>query len=204
MAFLSLTIPSPGRFVFGLVLVIELIIIEVFGVLSNSLAKKLKFEEIKSYFVMLIMISITILYRQLLAIIYPEIVLSLGFILYFPIASAYILYNLFCNLEKSLLFRLKDNLIKTLKFSFALLLFFLFRDIAGFGTITFFGKNHRIIEKVLFNPEKIGLFTFFASIPGALILMGTLIYIFIMFKNRVYYHVNKHNSTAINEMEENK
>ncbi len=204
MAFLSLTVPAPGRFVFGLVLVLELIIIEVFGVLANSLTTKLKFGEIRSYFVMMIMISITILYRQILAIIYPEIVLSLGFILYFPIASAYFLYNLFCNLENPLLIRLKENLIKTLRFSLALLIFFLFRDIAGFGTITFFGKNHRILEKVLFDPEKIGLFTFFASIPGALILMGTLIYIFIMFKNRVYYHINKHNSPAAKKEEEAK
>ena len=189
MAFLSLTVPAPGRFVFGLVLVIELLLIEVFGALANSLATKLKFSDIRTYFVMFIMISVTILYRQILAIIYPEIVLSLGFILYFPTASAYLLYNLFCDLDKTLGQRLKSNLSKTLKFSVAGLVFFLFRDIAGYGTFTFFGKGHRIYEKVILNPDKIGLFTFFASIPGALILMGSLIYLFILFRNRVIYHV---------------
>ncbi len=199
MAFLSLTVPAPGRFVFGIVLVLELILIEIFGVLSNALATKLKFGDIRTYFVMFIMISLTILYRQLIAITYPEIVLSLGFILYFPIASAYILYNMFSDIDKPMGQRLKSNLIKTLKFSIAVLFFFLFRDIAGFGTFTFFGKGHRIFEKVIFNPDKIGLFTFFASIPGALILMGVMIYLFIFFKNRVIYHVEGQQKITISE-----
>ena len=199
MAFLSLTVPAPGRFVFGIVLVLELILIEIFGVLSNALATKLKFGDIRTYFVMFIMISLTILYRQLIAITYPEIVLSLGFILYFPIASAYILYNMFSDIDKPMGQRLKSNLIKTLKFSIAVLFFFLFRDIAGFGTFTFFGKGHRIFEKVMFNPDKIGLFTFFASIPGALILMGVMIYLFIFFKNRVIYHVEGQEKITISE-----
>ena len=199
MAFLSLTVPAPGRFVFGIVLVLELILIEIFGVLSNALATKLKFGDIRTYFVMFIMISLTILYRQLIAITYPEIVLSLGFILYFPIASAYILYNMFSDIDKPMGQRLKSNLIKTLKFSIAVLFFFLFRDIAGFGTFTFFGKGHRIFEKVIFNPDKIGLFTFFASIPGALILMGVMIYLFILFKNRVIYHVEGQEKITISE-----
>lgn len=199
MAFLSLTVPAPGRFVFGIVLVLELILIEIFGVLSNALATKLKFGDIRTYFVMFIMISLTILYRQLIAITYPEIVLSLGFILYFPIASAYILYNMFSDIDKPMGQRLKSNLIKTLKFSIAVLFFFLFRDIAGFGTFTFFGKGHRIFEKVIFNPDKIGLFTFFASIPGALILMGVMIYLFIFFKNRVIYHVEGQEKITISD-----
>ena len=199
MAFLSLTVPAPGRFVFGIVLVLELILIEIFGVLSNALATKLKFGDIRTYFVMFIMISLTILYRQLIAITYSEIVLSLGFILYFPIASAYILYNMFSDIDKPMGQRLKSNLIKTLKFSIAVLFFFLFRDIAGFGTFTFFGKGHRIFEKVIFNPDKIGLFTFFASIPGALILMGVMIYLFIFFKNRVIYHVEGQEKITISE-----
>ncbi len=206
-AFLSLTIPTPGRFVFGLVLVLEILLLEIFGILSNSLATKLKFNEIRSYFVMLIMISLTILYRQILAIAYPEIVLSLGFILFFPPVSAYLHYNMFSELEKPLGQRLKINIKKILTFSFILLIFFLFRDIAGFGTVTFFGSNHRILEKVILNSQKIGIFMFFASIPGALILIGMLIYLFIFFKNHVIYNINnikQNNETLEDSSEEEK
>ena len=38
---------------------------------------------------------------------------------------------------------------------------------------------------ILLNPEKTGIFMFFASIPGALILVGVLIYIFIFVKNKM-------------------
>ena len=204
VAFLSLSIPTPGRFVFGLVLVFELLLLEVFGILSNSLATKLKFNEIRSYFVMLIMISMTILYRQIIAIAYPEIVLTIGFILFFPPVSAYLHYNMFHDIDKPLGQRLKFNIINILKFSLVLLFFFLFRDIAGYGTITFFGSNHRILEKVILNPQKIGIFMFFASIPGALILIGMLIYLFIFFRNHVIYNIqinnnNKQNNETVDE-----
>ena len=143
---------------------------------------------------MLIMISLTILYRQILAITYPEIVLTIGFILFFPPVSAYLHYNMFSELDKPLGQKLQANILSILRFSIVLLLFFLFRDIAGYGTITFFGSNHRILEKVILNPQKIGIFMFLASIPGALILIGMLIYLFIFFKNHVIYNVKNANN----------
>ena len=64
------------------------------------------------------------------------------------------------------------------------LIFYLFRDIAGYGTFTFFGKNHRIYEKILFNPDNVGIFTFFATIPGALVLTSLIIYFFLFIRNK--------------------
>lgn len=196
VAFLSLTIPSQGRFIYGFVLVLEMLLLEIFGTLINAAVSKLKFDEIRSYFVMSVMICVTIFFRQLLAILYPEIALTLGFILYFPTVSSFILYYMFSGIEQPLAKRLSENLKNTFKFSVAILLFFLFRDIAGFGTFTFFGKNHRILEVVLLNPDRIGIFMFFASIPGAIILVGTMIYLYILFKNQVLYHIKKQNKNA--------
>lgn len=191
VAFLSLTIPPQGRFIYGLVLVLELLILEAAGTLINALVTKLKFDEIRSYFVMSMMICITMLFRQILAITYPEIILTLGYILYFPAVSSFMLYYIFSGMDEPLPKRLNYNLKKTFKFSIAILLFFLFRDIAGFGTFTFFGKNHTILEIIILNPDRIGLFMFFASIPGAIILVGVMIYLYILFKNRVNYHIEQ-------------
>ena len=44
-------------------------------------------------------------------------------------------------------------------------------------------------EKILFNPERIGVFMFFASIPGAYIITGVLIYLLIFAKNQIMAHV---------------
>lgn len=186
VAFLSLSIPVQGRFIYGLVIVIELLLLELVGTLAGALAEKLKFREIKSYFVMLFLISFTILFRQILVLTYSEIALTLGFVLYFPTVSSYLLETLFSGGQTSLAQKLKSNLIQALKFSLLLLVFFLLRDIFGFGTFTFFGSHNRVFEKVLLNPDKIGIFMFFASIPGALILVGVLIYLSIFAKNKIY------------------
>ncbi len=183
-SFLALTIAPTGRFVFGLTLVLELFLLEVLGILINSLVTKLKFEEIRTYFVMFFMIAITLLFRQILVLTYTEVALILGFYLYFPTVSVFLTHTLFSDQEEPLAVRLKTNLLSTLVFSIIILSFYLFRDIAGYGTFTFFGKNHRIFEKVLFNPNNVGIFTFFATIPGALVLTGIIIYVFLYIRNK--------------------
>ncbi len=184
-SFLALTIPSTGRFVYGVTLVIELFILELLGILLNSLASKLKLNEIRTYFVMFFMIAITIFFRQILVLTYTEIALTMGFIIYLPPVSVFLTYTLFTDYEAPLAVRMKKNLTGTLFFSLTILFFFLFRDLLGYGTFTFFGKNHRIYEKVLANPDKIGIFTFFASIPGALILTSLTIYFFLFLRNKI-------------------
>ena len=189
VTFLAMTIPAQGRFVFGVILVLELFFLELFGTLLKALTTKLKFQDIATYFVMMMMISITIMFRQLLAIFYSEIALSLGLIIYFPTVSSIFFYTIFENEYENLGNALKTNLYKILRFSLPILLFFFFRDIAGYGTITFFGSNHQMYEKILFNPDRIGVFMFFASIPGAYIITGVFIYLLIFAKNQIMAHV---------------
>lgn len=184
-SFLALTIPTTGRFVYGFTLILELIILETLGVLLNSLVSKLKLNEIRTYFVMFFMIAITILYRQILVITYTEIALVLGFILYFPPVSVFLTHTLFTEYDEPLAEKMNRNLLATLVFSFFILLFFLFRDVAGYGTFTFFGRNHRVFEKIILNPENVGIFTFFASIPGALVLTSLTIYLFLFLRNKM-------------------
>ncbi|MBP5519336.1 MAG: hypothetical protein J6X84_01985 [Treponema sp.] len=183
-AFLSLTIPVSGRFVYGIILVLELFILEILGVLLNSLVSKLKLNEIRTYFIMFFMISITVLCRQILVLTYTEIALTLSFVLYFPTVCVFLTHTLFSDYEEPLALRLKRNLLRTSLFSLVILVFYLFRDMAGYGTFTFFGKNHRIYEKILLNPENVGIFTFFASIAGALVLTGLVIYLFLFLRNK--------------------
>lgn len=184
-SFLSLTIPTTGRFVYGLTLVLELFLLEILGVLVNSLVTKLKLNEIRTFFVMFFIIAITILYRQILVITYTEIALTLGFILYLPPVSVYLTHTLFTDYDEPLAIRLKTNLLSTSMFSITILVFYLFRDIAGYGTFTFFGRNHRIFELILLNPDKVGIFTFFATIPGSLVLTSLVIYSFLFLRNKI-------------------
>lgn len=181
---LSILVPAPGRFIYGIVLVIELNLIMLVGTLINSLVKKIKLEELNTLIILLMLISTTVLYRQIMILICPEVMLTLGFIIYLMPVSVFCFGYVFSNLDQPLGLRLKANMIHVLTFSLYALLFFLLRDLAGYGTFTFFGKGHQIYEKVLISADNLGFMSIIASIPGALILSSVLLFIHIFVRNQ--------------------
>ncbi|MBR6341741.1 MAG: hypothetical protein IKR64_07555 [Treponema sp.] len=181
---LAILVPSPGRFVYGITLVLELNLLMLVGTLANSLVRKIKLEEMNTLIVLILIISTTILYRQIMIMLQPEVMLTLGFIIYLMPVSVFLFGYLFSNQGQPLKERLKLNMFHVLTYSIYALLFFLLRDLAGYGTITFYGANHQIYEKVLISAQKTGFFSIFASIPGALILSSILLFIHIYVRNR--------------------
>ena len=181
---LTVLVPTPGRFVYGAALVIELNFIMLIGTLINSLVKKIKLEELNTLIILTTIVSTTILYRQILILICPEVMLTLGFMIYLIPISVFSFGYLFSNQNEPLAARLKLNMIHILTFSVYVLLYFLLRDLAGYGTFTFFGKAHQIYEKVLISPDNLGFFSILASVPGALILSSILLFIHIFVRNR--------------------
>lgn len=184
-AFLSILIPTTGRFVYGFTLMLEMFILLLVGTLTISLINKLKLEVLESTILLLTLIATTILYRQIITIAYAEVSLVLGFIFYLPPISVFVINNIQSKREKSLKERCILNSIRGGNAVFMGLIFFLIRDIAGYGTFTFFGKNHHIYEKVLFNPDNLGIFSLLATIPGSLIFAGILLFIHIYVDGKI-------------------
>lgn len=182
---LVMLIPAPGRFVYGLTLVFELLFSVLFGTLTYSLMNQLKMEKIRSVAILLVEVSFTILFRQIMVMLYPEVILVLGFIIYLLPISYFVIGYLFANPDWNLKQRLRFNMIHVLTFSVYSLLFFLFRDLAGYGTFTFFGKNHQIFEKVIVAPEKFRVLSFAASIPGAFMLSAIILLCFIIIRKKL-------------------
>lgn len=181
---LAILVPSPGRFVYGVTLVLELNFLMLAGTLAHSLIRKIKLEEMNTLIIMIVIISTAILFRQIMIMIQPEVMLTLGFLIYLMPVSVFLFGYLFSNNDHPLAVRLKLNMFHVLTYSVYAILFFLLRDIAGYGTFTFYGPNHQIFEKVIISPEKTGFFSIFASIPGALILSSILLFIHIFIRNR--------------------
>ena len=192
---LTVLVPAPGRFVFGFALAIELNLIMLIGTLTNSLVKKMKLEELNTLIILIMLISTTILYRQIMILICPEVMLTLGFMIYLMPVSLFCFGYVFSNKDETLLSRLKLNMVHVLTFSVYVLLYFLLRDLAGYGTFTFFGKAHQIYEKVIIPEDNLGFFSLIASIPGALILSSVLLFIHIYVRMRF---------DIMNKMEANK
>lgn len=182
---LALLIPSPGRFVYGFVLVLEMNLLLLTGTLVVSFVKKIKMEELMSVIVIFMMLAVTILFRQIFVIIQPEIILTLGYIIYLVPLSLFMFGYIFESEQNKLLDNLKNNMIHLSSYSVFSLVFFLLRDLAGYGTFTFFGKNHQIYEKVIITSERIGVFSFIASIPGALILSAIILYVYVYTRNKI-------------------
>lgn len=184
--FLTLIIPVPGRFVFGFVLFLELLFLTLVGTFINSLINKLNFDNMRSAVILIGVIAATILFRQIFVIICPEIALTLGFIMYLPPVSLFLIGILFNDTAAPLLERLKHNMGIIFIFSFSGLLFFLIRDLLGYGTFTFIGKNHQIFEKVLFASDNFAVCSFLASIPGALIFASILFSIAVLIRKKLH------------------
>lgn len=184
-ASLAMLIPAPGRFVFGFILSVELILIMLCGTIANVAFIKLKLDEMASFASMFVVIGVTILYKQLLNFLIPEAALALGFVIYLLPVSIFFVGYLYSNNEGALAQRLRVNMVHTLTFALYALLFFLFRDILGFGTITFFNANHQIVEKIIIPADKLGILTILASIPGALLMSSFVLFHHIIFRNKI-------------------
>jgi len=186
---LAILVPSPGRFVYGLVLMLELNLLMLVGTSVVSLVKKIKLEQMMSVCVIFFILATTILFRQIFVILQPEIILTLGYIIYLIPVSLFMIGYLFSDTEKKLTDRLKLNMTHSLTYSVFAILYFLLRDLIGFGTFTFFGRNHQIYEKVIIDSDQLGVFSVLASIPGSLILSAILLYVYIFVRNKIdIYH----------------
>ncbi len=176
-ASLAFLVPFPGRFVYGVVLVLELFFLMLIGTCVSSAAEKIRLGEIKNILSLIAITSFTILYKHIFIITQTEIAMTLGFLFYIPTASSFIIGYIFNNQDAALTDRLKKNIIDTARFVLFALFFFLIRDIFGYGTFTFFGKNHIIFEKVLFDPDKISVLSYIASMPGAMCLSCFMLFL---------------------------
>lgn len=176
-ASLAFLIPFPGRFVYGVVLVIELLFLMLIGTAVTSAADKVKLGELRNVLALIAITSFTILYKEILILTQTEIAMTLGFLLYIPAASSFLIGYIFNKPETTILERIKVNMTHTSRFALFALFFFLIRDVFGYGTFTFFGSNHLIYEKILFDSDRISILSFLATIPGALILSSLILFI---------------------------
>lgn len=182
---LAMLIVPPGRFVYGFTLVLELNLTVLFGTLCDYLINKFELNRIRNIIILFVVIAFTVLFREIFILLYPEVMLVLGFVIYLIPVSFVTLYYLIDPPAKSLRENVLYNTKKTLLLSIYSLVFFLFRDIAGFGTFTFFGKNHQIYEKILFNYENFRVLTIFASVPGAFILSAVVCLCYLVIYNKI-------------------
>ncbi|MCK9168970.1 MAG: hypothetical protein M0P01_00995 [Treponema sp.] len=183
-ATLAMVVPAPGRFVCGIILVLELNFLMLVGTLIKSFIYHFKLQTIGNVLLLSVMIAATMFVRQILVLTIPLLAVQLGFVIYLPTVSSFLIGYMFGSEGLSLSKDISRNMLQCLFYSVYALIFFLFRDIAGFGTITLLTR-HGIYEKVLFDSGKISALVFFATIPGALVCSAVILILHVYVINKI-------------------
>ena len=181
----AIGIVAPGRFVCGLVIAVEIFLLMILGDLFRSLLKTLKLEEMQQVLLLMFVVYITVMVKQLLKLLMPELALQMGFLLFLPAISTFTTVFLISEDSLSLQERLRSDFPAALLFASYILLVSIIREILGYGTFTL-SHIGEPLEFVIFNPSSVSAMTFLATIPGALILTSLLLALFLFVENKFY------------------
>lgn len=162
----ALLVAAPGRLAYGLPLIIELNLLMAATMIFHSFIKKLDMGSLSDILTVSFIVFLTILFKQLLTLFSPVITLTLSYCVYIPALSVFLLASVFQSQPAPA----ENNYENTLWFSLFALVFFLLRDILGYGTISLPAPNG-IKESYLFNSYDTAFLSFFATIPGALLIL---------------------------------
>ena len=175
-ASLGILIAAPGRFAYGVLLVLELNIILLCVSLFISVLHTLKLERFVSAFSAILLVFLVVLVKQVLVLVSPAIALALGFTVYFPALSVFVISTVSDSDTMNRFQVLRANVLQSLVFSVVMLALFLFRDMFGYGTLTLPANGQSgLFEIVLFQFSGIVPWEFWATIPGALVLCAGIL-----------------------------
>ena len=181
---LMLLIAVPGRFAYGLCILLVLVMIFLCGSIFKKLLYKLGIQDLQVVLISIFLVAITVVFRQLLILFCPILALTMGYAVFMPALSAFLLNNLY-EYKKNSSLEMKASMRQVLYFCGWMLLIFLIRDVAGFGTITLPAYNDIVVIHIIKSvPSGVSAGTALASIPGSFFLIGIGIVISSMIRNR--------------------
>ena len=172
---LAVLIPLPCRFAYGIIIILMLYIFTILGILFRKLASMFFEYGLHSVLIAVMLISTSVLIRQLLILISPFMAFVMGINIYAPALTAFILGNLYRKSGLSLKDSLELGFTKCNAYSVFAVIFFLIRDILGYGTITL-PCSRGLFEIQILKENSISfLGTFWTSIPGGIALLAVLL-----------------------------
>lgn len=157
---------APGRLAYGIPLIVELNLLLAGAGAFNSLVRKLDLGGLEEILSLACVFFLATLFKQALVFYSSVIALSLSFLVYLPAASVFLLGSVFSKPAPTT----AQNLSLSLKASAFAFFFFLVRDVLGYGAISLPAPGG-IAEAFLFDSYKTSFLSFFATIPGALLLL---------------------------------
>lgn len=180
---LAVLIPVPGRLAYGIYIIIGINLLMLTAVAANKLIDLINLNTLKVVSIIFLMVCVSIIIRQIIILASPVCAMTLGLTIYFPIAAVFMLGDCFSCSNAPLKDSIKINMKETLYFSIYALLFFIVREIAGYGTLSFPVPNG--LAKILF-PQfmKVNPNIFWATIPGGIVLAALFLGFVTLIRNK--------------------
>lgn len=184
---LAILVPVPGRLAYG-IYVLVLFNLQMLAVsFVFHAVEHLNLQVLRNSIIAFALIAITVFYKQLLTIFCPAAALTLGFCLYLPALTSAVIEFFFTEYQKGVKTHVFATMKKSLLMSVFCLLYFLLRDVVGFGTVTFPAWKKIAVFHLPFNPENVSASVFAATIPGSLVLISVLLSVFIFFTRKMKF-----------------
>lgn len=184
---LAMLVPVPGRLAYGIILILLLNILVFSGILFKKIISMFYSGELQNVILCALMISTCVLFRQVSLILFPLQTFVLGITIFMPVLTSFVLGRLYVNRDIPVVSELKSSLKSSIGFSLFSILFFSIRDIIGYGTLSFPSgigiKEIRLFDVASSEVSFLGMF--WASIPGALILIAIEILIVASINNNL-------------------
>ncbi len=199
-AALSLLIPVPGRLSFAIVILLLFNVQMAAVTLCFHGINALGLKSVRNVLLVLSLIFLTVLYKQFLIAFCPIIALTLGFCLYLPALSTVAIDFFFEKREEKLFVHLMDSMQKSIQITAAALLYFLIREVVGYGTVSFPGMGKIIVFHLPFAVFGRGG-VFFATMPGnfALIAVALSAFVFVRKKFAIVRNAKSARKNSENE-----
>lgn len=181
---LAFLIPVPGRFAYAVILLVLFNVLMATITLLFHAVHRMQLANMRNTVLTLAIVALGIFYKQLLIIVCPIAALTLGYCIFLPMLTSVIIEFFFLDYEHGLARHLAGNMRRSLALSLFMLLFFLFRDMLGYGTITLPGWKRLVVIHLPYNAEATGASVFLATIPGSLGLIAILLALYIFVANK--------------------
>ncbi len=186
---LAVLIPVPGRLAYGIITVLLLIWVMLFGSLLKIVIQMLHLEDFEQISLLAVLTALVTVFRQLLTLFSPVISLTMSFSVYIIGFSCIVMGGLFASGERGQISlpRLLHRNIKTAAGLIPSVLgFYALRDLFGYGSLTLPAAS-RLLEWKIMNTGGSSGIGFWGTAGGAFILLGIFLgaYLFCTRKLRI-------------------
>lgn len=176
---LAMLIPVPGRLAYAIILLLLFNIQMLASTMLFHAIHHMKLANMRNTLLCLTIIALGIFYKQIVIFFCPIIALTLSYCIFLPTLTSVIIEFFFLDYARGVRTHISSTMKKSCFMTGFNLVFFLLRDVIGYGTITLPGWKTMFVIHLPYSQQKIGLGVFLATIPGSLCFIALLLALYI-------------------------